>query len=512
MLRSCVAALALIVCCCASTTLRAQTPEITIHASSASGLGQVLAGFGQRGEMFGLNGPAAFLSNYGRHIDDQQPLTAALTFTSKTPMFAAEFATKNAAEFLAALDQDGFKLDAKTGELAKADSSLKFFVRQTGNQLRISDNAEFLKNVRWPAAEAFSSSNVVAIAKIDWRNMQPELRSNVAQQAMTIFLPQANPMASLSIDALPDLLSQMAASRVAALFAKSESMAVKFVINEPGKVEVIADVVNRSVVGRPTLPTPFATLGSELAIASMEWNTPIESELRTQTQAWATQLSVVAKQMFANDEIGDPSGLKVLQEGATVLARHCTETIALPNLQGTINALSDGQHPLIVGGIRVANPARLDSDLQKLVKSAIENGAPFQFSANVASGHDLSVHRLQIPIAAELASARELFGETLTIHLATTSHALLVGIGKGSDTVLQEIVSPQSATSPRWLDAVINEKNKELCAKLGLQACQIRVVPANQGFQVMTTLSASKSATQLTSTRNDDQPTPAVGQ
>ena len=92
--------------------------------------------------------------------------------------------------------------------------------------------------------------------------------------------------------------------------------------------------------------------------------------------------------MFAGDQIGDTSGLKVLHEGAAILARHCTETIALPNLQGTLSTVSNGDQPIIVAGIRVASPARLDSELQKLIKSAIDNGAPFQFSANVASGND----------------------------------------------------------------------------------------------------------------------------
>ena len=489
--------------CSIATSAFAQTPEITVAARSAPQLGTVLTSFGERGEMFGLNGPAAFLSSYGRFIDDGQPVTAALTFTTKTPMFAAEFVTKDAAAFFAALRQDGTLLDVATGELTKAGSSLRFFVQQSGNKIRLSDNADFLKNIRWPAPEQFTSSPVAVIARIDWRNLQPEMRSAVAQQAMSNFLPQANPIASLSIDALPDLIASATAGRVAGLFGKSENITLQFSIQETGAVQVTADVVNRSIVGRPVVPSPFASLTSEYKVASCEWNTPIESELRTITQAWAAQLTGAAKQMFAGDEIGDTSGLKVLHEGAAILARHCTETIALPNLQATLCTVSNGDQPIIVAGIRVASPARLDSEMQKLIKSAIDNGAPFQFTANVASDNDLSVHRIQLPIAVELANVRELFGESLTIHLATSSHALLVGVGNGSEKFLLDLVSPTTGPSHRWLEATVSSQKKELVAKLGLKPCQLQVLPASQGFQVIANILDNRGPTQLTSTRTE---------
>lgn len=503
MLRARVATFALLACSIA-TSVFSQTPEITVAARSAPQLGTVLASFGERGEMFGLNGPAAFISSYNRFIDDGQPLSAVLTFTTKTPMFAAEFVTKDTAAFFAALSQDGIQFDATSGELTKVGSSLRFFVQQSGNKLRVSDNADFLKSVRWPAPEQFSASSVAAIARIDWRNLQPEMRSAVAQQAMSNFLPHTNPMATFSIDALPDLIGNATASRIAALFGKSENITLQFSIEATGSVQVTADVVNRSIVGRPVVPSPFASLTSEHKVASCEWNTPVESELRTTIQAWAAQLTGAVKQMFAGDEIGDTSGLKVLHEGAAILARHCTETIALPNLQGTLCTLSNGDQPIIVAGIRVANPARLDSDLQKLIKLAIDNGAPFQFAANVATGNDLNVHRLQLPIAAELASARELFGESLTIHLATSSHALLIGVGSGSEKLLVDLVSPAAGPSHRWMEANVSSQNKELLTKLGLKPCQLRVLPASQGFQVIASLLDNRGPTQLTSTRAEN--------
>ena len=257
MLRARVIAIALLACSFA-TTVNAQTPEITVAARSTQQLSTVLASFGERGEMFGLNGPAAFLSSYGRFIDDAQPLTAALTFTTKTPMFAAEFVTKDATAFFAALSQDDIRL-AASGELTKTGSSMRFFVQQIGNKIRLADNADFLKNVRWPAPEQFSASTVAVVARIDWRNLQPELRSTVAQQAMSNFLPQTNPMVSFSIDALPDLISNATASRVAGLFSKSESITLQFSIQEAGAVQVTADVVNRSIVGRPVVTSPFAS-------------------------------------------------------------------------------------------------------------------------------------------------------------------------------------------------------------------------------------------------------------
>ncbi len=190
-----------------------------------------------------------------------------------------------------------------------------------------------------------------------------------------------------------------------------------------------------------------------------------------------------------------------------MLARHCAETIALPNLQGSLWSLSDGDHPIIVAGIRVANPARLDGELQKLIKSAMDNGAPFQFTPNVASQIDLSIHRVQVPIAAELTGARGLFGESLTIHLATSSHALLVGFGNGSEKLLVDLVSPAKVASNRWLDIVVNQESSTLNTQLGLKPCQLRVAPAQQGFQVVATISQAKGPTQLTSTREDSETT-----
>lgn len=499
MLRTCAIVFALALGSFAAT-VHSQTPEITVAARSAPELAVVLNSFGQRGEMFGLTGPAAFLTTYGRLLNDQQPITAALTFTTKTPMFAAELSTKDATAFFKSLGEDGYNFDATTGELTKTGSSMRFFVRQNGNQLRIADNADFLKNVRWPAAESFTS-NTCVIARIDWRNLQSEMRSSVAQQALTLFLPQTNPMASFSIDGLPEWISNAAGNRVAGLFTKSETMALQFSLQDSGRVSVTADVVNRAVAGKTAVPSPLSTITSEHQVAGCEWNTPIESELRTLTQAFASQLVGLSKQMFAGDEIGDTAGLKVLHDGAAILARHCAETIALANLQGSLVTIADGTHPIIVGGIRVANPARLDNELQKLVKSAIDNGAPFQFSANVASANDLSVHRVQMPIAAELTSLRDLFGETLTIHLATSSHALLFGFGNGSDKYLAQLVSPQTGSSNRWFDIAAGQQNVELCTKLGLKPCQLRVVPSNQGFQVIATLPESKGPTQLTSTK-----------
>ncbi len=503
MLRTCVAAFAL-ACCWFHASIPAQTPEITVAARSAQELGAVLKSFGLRGEMFGLNGPAAFLDSYGRGLDEQQPLTAALTFTTKSPMFAAEFVVKDATAFFSMLEQDGVVLNKDTGELTKTGSSLRFFVRQNGNRVRIADNADFLKNVRWPASEQFAS-NVAVITRIDWRNLQPEMRGAVAQQTLSIFLPQTNPMASVSLDALPEVLSNIAADRVAALFRKAENITLQFSIQQQGQVQVFADVLNRTVAGRQAVPSPFASISSDKSIAAFEWNTPIESELRTSIQAWAAQLAMATKQLFAGDEIGDDSGLKVLHEGAAILARHCTETVALPNLQGSFCTLADGDRPIIVAGLRVANPARLDSELQKLVKLAIENGAPFQFTPNVGGDDDLSLHRLQLPVVPELATARDLFGETLTIHLATSSHAVLLGVGNGSDKFLKELVSAQSGSSQRWLDAVVANSQNPLIAKLGLRACQLRIVPASQGFHLFATVPDNKVPTQLTSTRADNQ-------
>ncbi len=298
MLRTCVVALVLVVCSVTVAAVRAQTPEITVTARSAQELGQVLTSFGQRGEMFGLTGPAAFLDSYGSTIDNQQPLTAALTFTTKTPMFATEFTVHDANAFLAALAKDGVQFDTKSGELTKVGSSLRFYLSQNGNKLRIADNADFLKNVRWPTQETLPSQ-VAVVAHIDWRNLNPEIRSAVAQQALTNFLPQTNPMSSFSIDALPELISNMAASRVASLFNGSESLTLQFTISQPGVVQVAADVVNRSVAGRPTNASPFTSLTNAQTIASFEWNTPIESELRTLTQAWAAQLVGATKNLFA---------------------------------------------------------------------------------------------------------------------------------------------------------------------------------------------------------------------
>ncbi len=469
MLRACVVALALIVGSLNSLTVQAQTPELTIAARSPQQLSVVIASFGDRGEMFGLTGPAAFLSSYGRFIQDDQPLSAALTFTTKVPMFAAEFTVKEPTEFFAALAQGGIEYDSKTGALSKTGSSLRFFARQTGKQIRIADNAEFLKNVRWPAAEQFGS-DVAVLARIDWRNLQPEIRGSVAQQAMSNFLPQTNPMTSFSLDTLPELISTSTASRIAGLFVKSETITLQFSIAEQNRVTVTADVVNRAIAGRASLPSPFASMTSENKIASCEWNTPIDAELRSTVQTWAGQLVGMSKQMFAGDEIGDDSGLKVLHEAAAVLAKHCTETIALQNLQGSLCTLSDGTHPIVVGGLRVANPARLDRELQKLIKLAVDTGAPIQFTANVSGDSELNMHRIEMPIAAELANARELFGESLTIHLATSSHALLVGVGKGSEKFLAELVSPANGSSNRWIDASVSPPERRAARQTGTQA------------------------------------------
>lgn len=502
MLRNCVIAFLVAFCSWTAGSVRSQTPEVTVAARSATDLSKVLAGFGQRGEMFGLGGPAAFINTYGQYISDQQPICATLTFTSKTPMFAAEFTTKDATAFWAGLNEDEFTLNAQNGELTKAGSSLRFFVRQNGNLIRISDNADFLKNVRWPAAESFTS-NVSVVARIDWRNLQPEMRRSVAQQVLSIIVPQTNPMASFSIDALPELISNAASNRISRLFAKSESMLLQFTAEESGRVGLTADVVNRSVAGAAKVPSPFASLTNEHAVANLQWNAPIENDLRTITQAWSAELVGASKQMFAGEDIGDPTGLTVLHESAAVLARHCTETIALPNLQGSIATLSDGARPIVVAGIRVANPARLDIELQKLLKSAIENGAPFQFTPNVASDIELSVHRLLIPIAPELDGVRDLFGDALTIHIATSTHALLLGIGNGSEKFLPELVSPASGSNNLWFDLAAGQQANDLCSKLGIKPSHLRIVPSNQGFQITTWISEGKGQTQLTSTRAD---------
>ncbi len=355
MLRNCVIAVALALSAWASSTIRAQTPEITVTAASADALLKVLDGFGDRGEMFGFTGPQAFLKSYGRFLDNQQPVTAALTFTTKTPMFAAEFATKDLNAFLDALKQDDIQLDAKTGELTKVGSSLRFFTKLDGNTFKVSDNAEFLKNVRWPASEKLSASNLAAVARVDWRNLKPELRTTLAEQTMMVFLPQANSFSPIALDALPELLSTTAAGRIAALFSQSESMTFQFTLDQSGSLQVTADVLNRALIGRPTVESPFTSIDSANTLASLQWNTPIESDLRTLTQAWAAQLTTASKQLFAGDEIADTSGMKVLNEGAAFLARHVIETIALPNLQGGVQVLADNDHPIILAGIRVAN-------------------------------------------------------------------------------------------------------------------------------------------------------------
>lgn len=169
MLRARIVAIALL-SCSLPTLAHSQTPRGRSGSFGTSA--QHCPGMLWRasGEMFGLNGPAAFLTSYGRFIDDGQPLTAALTFTTKTPMFAAEFVIKDSAAFFAATSQDGTQFDSVKGELTKAGSSLRFFVQQSGNKIRLSDNAEFLRNVPWSTPEQFSRAGTVAvIARIDWR-------------------------------------------------------------------------------------------------------------------------------------------------------------------------------------------------------------------------------------------------------------------------------------------------------------------------------------------------------
>ncbi len=147
----------------------------------------------------------------------------------------------------------------------------------------------------------------------------------------------------------------------------------------------------------------------------------------------------------------------------------------------------------------------MDGELQKLIKAAIENGAPFQFTPNVASGDDLSIHRLVLPVAPELAATKELFGDSLTIHVATSSHALLISVGAGGEKVLHNLVAPSENTKAKWLNVKVAESNKELNAKLGLQSCRLQVLPANQGFQVIGVLSTERTPTKLTSTVSEGQ-------
>ncbi len=103
---------------------------------------------------------------------------------------------------------------------------------------------------------------------------------------------------------------------------------------------------------------------------------PIEFEFRNFVQALAAQFNGDVKGLFAGDQIEGAQGRDVVQEGSRILARHALEIVSQPNLQGTFAATERDGRPLLAAGLRLANPARFDSDLQKLLKAATEDGAP----------------------------------------------------------------------------------------------------------------------------------------
>ncbi|MCC6509581.1 MAG: hypothetical protein IT423_10765 [Pirellulaceae bacterium] len=502
-------------------SVQGQTPEITATARSAAELQRVIAALGEKGEMFGLNGPYAFLESYAQHIDVNQPIIAVLTVSSTVPMFAVDLSVSNYPALLADFAKDGFQFDQKTGELTKADSGLRFFVQPNGRSVRIADNAGFLKSVRWPAATKFtgSPSEASVVVNIDWRNINPATRRAVSMQALTMAVPQENLEYGLSIDAIPAILSDLVRARVAGLCSNSETLTLRFTTDESPRVQLTADVMNRYLVGNRPVPFVFAANTGEGVVAQCQWNLPLESELKTFVQAWATQFPQGVKGIFAGDQIENNSGLSVLQDSASVLARHSVEAMALNNLQGSLLVQEDGSQAVIGCGVRVANSAKLDGDIQRLLKAAVAEGAPLKLQLNVPSSNDMNLHRVELPIDKDFSIMRELFGEQLTIHFATTSHALLVGFGTNSHETLTAMVAPGGPQPASWLSGSVlvstaggqpKPATQELARKLGLTRVQVEVSPSAQGFRLSTTLPARDidGPTQLTRTR-EVQPTDA---
>ncbi len=480
----------------AAEHLRAQAPEITITARSKQDLRTVLSAFGSQGEMLGLSGAQAFLDTYEFFVDEKQPITAALVISSQIPKFTAEFTVTDQPSFFKALSEHGFTL-SEDGQLTSPNDHLRFHLVRNGEQLRISDDANFLKVARLPTA---STQDAVKV-EIDWRNMNRETRVRVADRSLQVLLPAASDFA-LTLESLGHIVNDLSRQRMVALLSSAETLTLKFNQDTNQQLRLSATIVNRNLPNRWADPVISYTQSSD-DIINCNWNLPIDGDLRSVVQTWASQFSLGMNAAFADSSIEDNAGMKAIQEGAKTVARHTSETVALDRLQGAIVVRENHDEAIVGLGVRLSNPVRFDSELRKWLKIAMDTGAPItDLQLDVPGTADLSLHRFQLVTGV---NAETNTPETMTISIATTTHALLLGFGKHSDSLLGEMVSPahEKSTSLLQLRSAPAKTSKTLNDRMSVEPKNIVINAAPQGFQVDVLLPTETASvrTQLTGTR-----------
>ncbi len=498
----------------ASSFAGAQAPEIKVAATSPAKLQQVFESFGPQGEGLGLRGAVEFLSYYADLLDNDQPLVGAVAFSSSLPVFSAEFAVKDLQAFMASLNDAGFKLN-EAGNQLKNETGLVYHVERIGDRLRLSDNEKFLR----------SAGNITDYAKtlkgdvqifIDWRNLNNNQRYAAADKVLST-LEVGSTTGDLSIASLPNLPSLFTRWQTSQLFSQAEQISLQCDVRDDATIGIQASVANRYLAPARTSVPAFAALADDqTSIATAQWSLPIQSAQRNLIQMWAQQFPQVTRQSFSQDEFESQEGSAVIAEGAKILASHVQETINLDRIQSSMAIRLNQGQPVIGIGIRVANAARLNTDLQRLIKEAQNTGAPIaSVDLNVPSNQDISLHRIVLPIESENEQLQSLFGDAMTLYVGTAPHALMIGIGEGSSGLLEQMVSGQTSREDVWVDCNVlgNEyidqlpALREIARKLGINhRNQLQVVPSTEGFRVLATIanqSSIRGRTQLTSETGD---------
>lgn len=495
-----------------SSSASAQAPEVTVTARSIDDLQVVIRSLGDKSELFGLSGPDTFLTNYGQYINTAEPLVAVMTISTATPNFLTELNTTNSKALFTALAEEGFVLNATTGELSKPDTALRFYVELNGNRLRVADSKEFSQKTRLPATgQTNASAGATVTVQVDWRNLSLESRKAACQRGLSLLLPTENSW-SLTYEGLPGLVNDLMTQRVATLMNRAEQFTLQFNIDSDRRVGLNIDVLHRAIASARNVESPFSQLSSEDVLLSCQWNLPIEGELRTLVNNWASAFSGNLKALFRDEQVADPQGWSTLESGAQVISQNCKESISLERLQGSLLVREVHGHPVAALGVRVANAARLDGDLRKLIQAAVESGAPLSRPEyNIATSSDLNLHRVQLILGSNPTSTNPDDG-AYTITVGTSTHGLLIGVGPANEKLVEELIAPTSQRSTEWLSfhwskpANVRGESpaKAVVEKMAQTTPTLSLQPLAQGFRITTELPSidTKRSVQYTGTRN----------
>lgn len=264
-----------------------------------------------------------------------------------------------------------------------------------------------------------------------------------AMQAQAEATAQAREMAESSLQQMQTMINE------------TESMKFGVKIDQTAK-QIVVDMtfigedgssLAKLYNGQETIPSQFASVIREDAIAYVHSASSIGPQAVEQAQNSMKSLLKSVEDMIAEQDIG----YEVQSEVSAYLERIgdlVVESIAEGRVDfGAAVFETDGGAGFVAGAF-VADGSKVAKMLKEIAeKVEYVDGAPtFKFDVETYEG--VSLHQVMADIPASMQEARDVFGDSLELHVGTGEKAIYIAIGDDAENLLKKLIEQGANDEP----------------------------------------------------------------